>query len=56
MGTLNPLYPYWSGILIGASSGIALMGGVYALPTTLLPVAVVLAVIGLVVTVIWALK
>lgn len=56
MGTLNPQYPYWSGVLLGASSGMGVMGGVYALPMTLFPVAIVLAVLSLVVVVVGVLR
>lgn len=55
MGALNPLVPYWSGVLVGVPSGMCVMGLVYDLPLTLLPVAMVVAVIGLLVTVVGAL-
>lgn len=55
MGALNPLFPYWSGVLVRVPSGMCVMGLVYDLPLTLLPVALVVAVIGLLVTVVGAL-
>lgn len=55
VGALNPLVPYWSGVLVGVPSGMCVMGLVYDLPLTLLPVAMGVAVIGLLVTVVGAL-
>ncbi|SHX05363.1 Uncharacterised protein [Mycobacteroides abscessus subsp. abscessus] len=52
MGNVNPLYPYFSGMLIGGSLGMSNMGGIYDLPTTLLPLALVMLLLGLVVTVV----